>query len=82
VSNNLFELVHTGIQIGNFYLDYYADELVHIRTTFISKSAQSVVLPIVVLAPTTGIQFIDKTEQNLRKVRSSAIFVHTSRYAK
>ena len=78
----MFELVHTGIQIGNFHLNYYADELVHVQSTWIAKSAQSVALPIAVLSPTTGIQFIDKTEENLRKVRSSVIFVHTSRYAK
>jgi hypothetical protein len=72
VSSKQLELVHTGIQIGNFRLDYYSDELVHVQSNLLAQPY--VDYPIMVLTP-TEMDSIAKTEENLRKVRNELQFL-------
>jgi hypothetical protein len=70
VASAHFGLVHVGIQIGNFRLDYYADNLVHVRNNLAAKTHLE--LPIATLSA-DGVDSIDDTEANLRTVTSVTI---------
>jgi hypothetical protein len=77
-TNRTVEIVHVGIHIGNFRLDWHADELVHIHNLGLKPPEN----PMLILPP-LNCKDIRADEANLRIVRykvyrSSFVFRYVS----